>query len=234
MSLIPRQSPCSPDKPREPTFPAAPTKSPFNKPKPHASACPNFPPPPPRGTRPPPSLCGLALSHRSILQETRSEERVNARLIADPNEKVHCNTQATEQLTKSITNLTTLVKSLNAKIHLNNRHIEALQDQFKLAFSALGHICELVRSVDHCFDNVSDKIRYFRDTFNTLTANLPYIVATQVHRGIRLSQTNETLPQDCRWYCHLSPNQDFLIHELYHGNLNPLLTDDLDSNSQHN
>ena len=55
-----------------------------------------------------------------------------------------------------------------------------------------------------------------------------------MHRGIRLSQTNETLLQDRRQYCHLIPGQAALIPELYRGNLEPLLTDDLESNFRHN
>ena len=90
----------------------------------------------------------------------------------------------------------------------------------------------MVRSVDHCFDDVSDEIRHFRDTFDTLTANLPYIVATQVHRGIRLSQTNKTLLRDRRQYCDLIPIQAAIIRELHRGNLDPLLNENLDS--QHN
>ena len=74
----------------------------------------------------------------------RSEERVNGRLIGNLNVNIHSNTQAIEQLTKSVADLTNLVESLNARIHLNNRHLEALQDQFKLVYSTLGHICELV------------------------------------------------------------------------------------------
>ena len=234
MSPTPHQLPYSPNKSREPNFPAVPTKSPFNKPKPCASARPNLPPAPPRGTRAPPSLHGLALSHRSILQEVRSEERLNGRLIGDLVVDVHSNSQAIEELTKSVSDLTNLVESLTAKIHLNNRHIEALQEQFKHAFSTLGYICEFVRSIDRSSDNISDKIRCFRDAFELLTGNLPYVVATQVHRGIRLSQTNETLLRDRRQYCDLIPVQAALIRELYRGNLNPLLTDDLDSISQHN
>ena len=164
----------------------------------------------------------------------RSEERINGRLIGDLIVDSHNNAQAVEKLTKSVSDLTDLVKSLTAKIWLNNRHIESLQDQFKAVSSTLGYICEFVRSIDRSSDFVTDEIRVFRDTIDILTANLPYVVATQVHRGIRLSQTNETLPQDHRQYCHLVPGQAALIRELYRGNLNPLLEANFESNFRHN
>ena len=162
----------------------------------------------------------------------RSEERLNGRLIGDLIVDSHDNAQAIEQLTKSVSDLTNLVESLTAKIHLNNRHIEALQEQFKAAFSTLGYNCEFVRSIDRSSDNISDEIRCFRDAFDILTGNLPYVVATQMHRGIRLSQTNETLLRDRRQYCDLIPIQAAIIRELYRGNLDPLLNNNLDS--QHN
>ena len=169
------------------------------------------------------------MSHRSILQEVRSEERVNGRLIGDLIVDSHNNAQAVEKRTKSVSDLTDLVKSLTAKIWLNNQHIEALQEQFKHAFSTLGYICEFVRSIDRSSDNVSDEIRCFREVIDILTTNLPYVVATQVHRGIRLSQTNETLLRDRRQYCDLIPVQATIIRELYRGNLDPLLEHNLDS-----
>ena len=234
MSPIPHQLPCSPNKPREPTFPAAPTKSPFNKPKPYASARPNFPSLPPWGVHPPPSLHNLACNNRDLLQELLREERTNARHIDDLTAQVRRNAQATKQLTRSVTDLCSSVKSLNKKIHLNNQHIKALQDQVKLALSSIEHACVLVKSIDNCLDNVSDEFCDQRNTLDTLMANLPYIVATQVHRGINLTKTNKPLSVDCRQYVHLSPKQDALIRELYHGNLNPLLLNKIETNSRYN
>ena len=175
------------------------------------------------------------ISSRSsrILQDLLREEQTNACRLDDLTAQVHQNAQATKQLTKSIANLCTSVKSLDEKIHLNNQHIKAIHDHLKIVHTLVEHACVLVKSVNNCFDNISDEFRDQRNTLDTLTANLPYIVATQVHRGINLSTTNKPLLADRCQYVHLSPKQEALIRKLYRGNLNPLLLNELESNSQY-
>ena len=98
-----------------------------------------------------------------------------------------------------------MVKLLDEKIHLNNQHIEAVQDQQKLLHSTMSHICVQFQTVDTCLDDLVDKCCDQRNTIDTLTANLPFIVATQVHRGVNLSTSNEVLSAERHQYVHLSP-----------------------------
>ena len=124
-----------------------------------------------------------------------------------------------------------MVQLLEHKIHLNNHHIEALQHQHKIASCATGQVSQEVRSIDNFLDNLVDKCRDRRNTINALVANLPFIVAVQVHCSVTLSACNKPLPAHRGQCMQLAPEQEVLICKLHCGDLDPLLLDKLETDS---